>query len=49
VKMRFKLKALGLLGRNEDLELNKAFAVVAGHLEGAFPGFKRALNILDRQ
>ncbi|MDR2593015.1 MAG: hypothetical protein LBC59_09500 [Chitinispirillales bacterium] len=43
VKMRFKMKALDLLAKEEDLDLNTAFGVIAGHLEAAYPGFKKAL------
>jgi len=43
VKMRFTLKHHKLITKDEDIDLNTAFGVIAGHLEAAYPGFKKAL------
>jgi hypothetical protein len=41
--MRLKLKTSKLMTADENLKLDKAFAIVGGYLDYAYPGFNKAL------
>jgi len=44
--MRLKLKSSNLMTADENRNLDKAFALVGGYLDYAYPGFNKAL--MDR-